>query len=52
MVFNAKPFGILCSRDEEAPATIQDPDAVKPEGWLDDEPEFVADPAADKPDDW
>lgn len=29
-----------------------DPDALKPEGWLDDEPEFVADPNAEKPEDW
>lgn len=42
----------LCFRDEDAPAKIEDPDAVKPEGWLDDELEFVADPNAEKPEDW
>lgn len=30
--------------DEDAPYEIPDEDAVKPEGWLDDEPEFVDDP--------
>ena len=30
--------------DEDAPYEIPDEDAVKPEGWLDDEPELVADP--------
>lgn len=39
-------------RDEEAPAMVEDPNALKPEGWLDDEPELVADPSAEKPDDW
>lgn len=39
-------------RDEDAPAKIEDADAVKPEGWLDDEPEFVPDPSAEKPEDW
>lgn len=48
-------FLYLCislSRDEDAPAKVPDPDAVKPDGWLDDEPEFVSDPTAEKPDDW
>ena len=31
---------------------IPDPDAVKPEGWLDDGPEEVPDPDASKPEDW
>lgn len=39
-------------RDEDAPAKIEDSDAVKPEGWLDDEEEFVPDPNAEKPEDW
>ena len=42
----------MCLRDEDAPAKIDDPDALKPEGWLDEEPEFVADPNAEKPEDW
>ncbi len=42
----------VCLRDEDAPAKIDDPDAMKPEGWLDDEPEFVPDPNAEKPEDW
>lgn len=42
----------VCSRDDDAPAKIDDPDALKPEGWLDDELEFVSDPSAEKPDDW
>ena len=40
------------SRDENEPATITDPDAAKPDGWLDDEPRLVPDPDAAKPDDW
>ena len=40
------------SRDENEPATITDPDATKPDGWLDDEPRLVPDPDAAKPDDW
>lgn len=39
-------------RDEDAPAKIEDPDALKPEGWLHDEKEFVPDPNAEKPEDW
>lgn len=39
-------------RDEDAPAKVEDPDAVKPEGWLDDEEDFTADPNAEKPEDW
>lgn len=39
-------------RDEDEPAKIEDPDAVKPEGWLDDEPQYVPDPNAKKPKDW
>ncbi len=46
------PFFLYLSRDEDAPAKVPDPDAVKPDGWLDDEPEFVSDPTAEKPDDW
>lgn len=42
----------VCLRDEDAPAKIEDPDALKPEGWLDDEAEFVSDPSAEKPEDW
>lgn len=39
-------------RDEDAPAKIADEDAVKPEGWLDDEAEYIGDPDAVKPEDW
>lgn len=39
-------------RDEDAPAKMEDPDAVKPEGWLDDEEDFTSDPNAEKPEDW
>lgn len=39
-------------RDENAPQKIPDPDAVKPEGWLDDGPETIPDPDARQPDDW
>lgn len=46
------PIFLYLSRDEDAPAKVPDPDAVKPDGWLDDEPEFVSDPTAEKPDDW
>lgn len=42
----------LCIRDEDAPLKIPDPDAVKPEGWLDDGPEYIPDPDASQPDDW
>ena len=31
---------------------VDDEDAVKPEGWLDDEPELTPDPEAEKPSDW
>lgn len=43
---------IVFLRDEDAPAKIEDPDAVKPEGWLDDESDFIPDPSAEKPEDW
>lgn len=39
-------------RDEDAPAKVEDPDAVKPDGWLDDESDFIPDPNAEKPEDW
>lgn len=39
-------------RDEDAPRQIQDPNARKPAGWLDDEPELIPDPNAEKPSDW
>lgn len=42
----------LCVRDEDAPAKISDENAVKPDGWLDDESEYIGDPNAIKPDDW
>lgn len=42
----------VCLRDEDAPAKMEDPDAVKPEGWLDDEEDFTPDPNAEKPEDW
>ncbi|CAL8357917.1 unnamed protein product [Merluccius merluccius] len=38
--------------DEDAPAQIPDEAAVKPGGWLDDEPEYISDPDAIKPEDW
>lgn len=50
-VFNNKR-GWVCVRDDDAPAKIEDPDALKPEGWQDDEAEFVPDPNAEKPEDW
>lgn len=31
---------------------IPDPDAVKPDAWLDDEPQYIPDPTATKADDW
>lgn len=40
------------TRDEDAPLKIPDPNAVKPEGWLDDGPEYIPDPEAAQPDDW
>lgn len=45
---------ILCvvCRDEDAPQKISDPDATKPEGWLDDGPEIIPDPDASLPEDW
>lgn len=52
MTWVNKKLGCVCHRDEDAPAKIEDPDAIKPEGWLDDEPEFVSDPNAEKPEDW
>lgn len=39
-------------RDENEPEMIEDADAEKPEGWLDDEPELVPDEGAEKPSDW
>jgi len=42
----------LCSRDESQPAMIADESVDKPEGWLDDEPEFVHDPSSERPTDW
>lgn len=48
----SRPIFLYLSRDEDAPAKVPDPDAVKPDGWLDDEPEFVSEPTAEKPDDW
>ena len=39
-------------RDENEPANIPDPEAVKPEGWLDDEPMYIPDPHGEKPEDW
>lgn len=39
-------------RDEDAPAKVEDPNAVKPEEWLEEEEEFISDPNADKPEDW
>ena len=31
---------------------IPDPNAVKPEGWLDDGSEYIPDPDAVQPNDW
>lgn len=39
-------------RNEDEPPNIEDPDAVKPEDWLDDESEYIPDPNAKKPEDW
>jgi calnexin len=39
--------------DEAAREFVQDPTRLSPpDGWLSDEPRFVADPSAAKPDDW
>ncbi|CAK9186871.1 unnamed protein product [Ilex paraguariensis] len=38
--------------DAKKPDDWDEDDAVKPEGWLDDEPEEVDDPEAAKPEDW
>lgn len=35
-----------------AVSQIPDPKVKKPEGWLDDEPEFILDPFAQKPEEW
>lgn len=44
---------VVCNwRDEDEPSKIEDLDAVKPEGWLDYEPQYVPDPSAKKPKDW
>ena len=40
------------SRDEDAPKKIPDPNAKKPDGWLDDAPENIPDPNAKRPADW
>ena len=42
----------LLYRDEDEPMEIPDPDAVKPDLWLDDEPQYIPDPTATKADDW
>lgn len=42
----------ICMFREEGEAKIEDVNAVKPEGWLDDEPHLVPDPEAQKPNDW
>lgn len=42
----------LVCRDESEPEKIPDPDAEKPEGWLDDELELIPDEDAEKPADW
>lgn len=31
---------------------IEDVDAVKPDGWLDDEEDLISDPGAEQPADW
>ena len=43
---------MIYNRDEDAPMKIPDPNAVKPEGWLDDGPEYIPDPDAVQPNDW
>ena len=45
-------FIVLHIRDESEPEKIEDQDAVKPDGWLDDETELIPDPDAEKPNDW
>lgn len=34
------------------PRQIPDPQAVKPEGWLDYAPQKIPDPSGSKPEDW
>lgn len=31
---------------------VPNEEATKPEGWLDDEPDYIPDPEASKPEDW
>ncbi|XP_038630964.1 calnexin-like isoform X2 [Scyliorhinus canicula] len=38
--------------DEDAPRFIQDSTVMKPDNWLDEEPEYVPDPESKKPPDW
>ncbi|PIO23036.1 hypothetical protein AB205_0156670, partial [Aquarana catesbeiana] len=47
--FEDKP---LIVQDEGGPVKIEDPNAVKPEGWLDDESHLIPDSEAHKPSDW
>lgn len=37
---------------DDAPPQIPDPNAVMPDGWLEDEPEMMPDPSATIPEDW
>ena len=39
-------------RDESEPEMIEDEDAEKPDGWLDDEEELIPDRNAEMPSDW
>ena len=39
-------------RDEDAPREIPDEEAVKPDGWLDEEEALIPDPDSQKPSDW
>lgn len=43
---------MTCKRDESEPNMIEDSDAIKPLGWLDDEPVLIPDPKAEKPATW
>ncbi|XP_067852753.1 calnexin [Heptranchias perlo] len=38
--------------DEDAPPNIPDSTVMKPDGWLDEEPEYIPDPESKKPSDW
>ena len=49
---NQWSYVVFLKRDENAPKKIEDANAKKPDGWLDDEPELIPDPQAVRPEDW